>query len=749
MVEKINAIFNPTNHSYRRYNPLTDEWVLVSPHRTKRPWQGQVEKAPLYKHPSYDPGCYLCPGNQRAGGVRNPQYENTFVFTNDFAALLPDTPQAEASTNALFQTQSLRGTSRVICFSPRHDLTLPEMPVEDIRRVVDVWAEQTAELGQQYQWVQVFENKGAMMGSSNPHPHGQIWAQNVLPNEPTKEDRHQKEYFATHGRSLLLDYMEREVESGERTVVENDDWLAVVPYWAIWPFEILLLPRRHVLRLPDLMPSERDALAQVLKALLTKYDNLFETSFPYSMGWHGAPNLPQVSNNAPAPASTNLREVDSAHWQLHAHFYPPLLRSATVKKFMVGYEMMAEAQRDLTAEQAAERLRALPAQHYKKYSPNSMKALITQKFTSCFGAAPQLIVRAPGRVNLIGEHTDYNDGFVLPMAIDRAIWIALRPRDDRRVLVYSVEFEDPTEFSLDAITHKEGWGEYVRGVAWAFQEVCFHLEGWEGVMSSDIPIGAGLSSSAALEMAATQAFAVVGGWQINPGIMARIGQRAENKWVGANTGIMDQMISAAGKADHALLIDCRDLSTRHIPLPNETAVVIMDTATRHAHTDSGYNERREQCEAAANYFGVSHLRDVTIDEFNLRSADLEELPRQRARHVISENERVLQAVAAMSASNAVEMGQLMNASHISMRDDFEITNDELNIIVHLAQTQPGCIGARMTGGGFGGCAIALVHEDAVAIFVENIYTSYAEATGLDPNIYVCKATNGAEVILQP
>ncbi|MEA2008061.1 MAG: UDP-glucose--hexose-1-phosphate uridylyltransferase, partial [Chloroflexota bacterium] len=286
-------------------------------------------------------------------GIRNPNYESTFVFTNDFAALLPDTPPAEKPSHPLFQSQSVQGTCRVICFSPQHNLTLPEMPRESVRRVVDVWAEQVTELGKRYRWVQVFENKGAMMGCSNPHPHGQIWAGDWLPNEPSKENFQQWIYHNEHKRPLLLDYAKSELERGERIIVENADWLAVVPFWAVWPFEVLLLPRRHVLRLPALTNPERDALADILKNLLTRYDNLFETSFPYSMGWHGAPSLPHSKNYA--------------HWQLHAHFYPPLLRSATVKKFMVGYETMAEAQRDLTAEQAAARLRELPKSHYKTW----------------------------------------------------------------------------------------------------------------------------------------------------------------------------------------------------------------------------------------------------------------------------------------------------------------------------------------------------------------------------------------------
>ncbi|MEO1667715.1 MAG: UDP-glucose--hexose-1-phosphate uridylyltransferase [Chloroflexota bacterium] len=340
-----------TTHDFphRRYNPLTGEYVLVSPHRTKRPWQGKQETPQRDDKPQYDPNCYLCPGNTRAGGVRNPNYDSTFVFTNDFAALLPDPDGEVTSKHPLLRAENVRGTCRVICFSPRHDLTLPEMELPVIRGVVDMWAEQTAELGETYQWVQVFENKGAAMGSSNPHPHGQIWAENILPNEALKENTNQRDYLTENGSVLLMDYVALEAEKKERIVVENDDWMAVVPFWAVWPFEILLLPRRHVLRIPDLTDGERDNLASILKRLLTRYDNLFQTSFPYSMGWHGAP-----FNGEP-----------NAHWQLHAHFYPPLLRSATVRKWMVGYEMLGEAQRDITAEQAAKRLQELSEMHYK------------------------------------------------------------------------------------------------------------------------------------------------------------------------------------------------------------------------------------------------------------------------------------------------------------------------------------------------------------------------------------------------
>lgn len=335
---------NLTEHPHRRFNPLTGEWVLVSPHRAKRPWQGQQEKKAKEERPSYDPDCYLCPGNQRASGPVNDNYTSTFVFTNDFSSLLPDTPAAEMD-DGLFRARNEKGICRVICFSPRHDLTIPEMPVEAIREVIDVWVKEYNELGANdfIQSVQIFENKGAVMGCSNPHPHGQIWAQDSIPVEVDKEMRQQRAYLEEHGRALLEDYLAAELDKGERLVVENDTFVALVPFWATWPFETMILPRRRVARIGDLTDSERTGFADIYKKLTQVYDRLFDVSFPYSAGIHQAPCDGRVY----------------PEWHLHMHFYPPLLRSATVKKFMVGYEMLANAQRDITAEQSAERLRKL------------------------------------------------------------------------------------------------------------------------------------------------------------------------------------------------------------------------------------------------------------------------------------------------------------------------------------------------------------------------------------------------------
>ncbi len=377
----------------------------------------------------------------------------------------------------------------------------------------------------------------------------------------------------------------------------------------------------------------------------------------------------------------------------------------------------------------------------------SLQQQVGQEFENRFGGRPAFIVRAPGRVNLIGEHTDYNDGFVLPMAIDRAIWIALRPRNDRRVVVRSLDFDQTAEFSLEnLVKEKTEWLEYLKGVAWALQEAAYPLQGWEGVIGGDVPVGAGLSSSAALELATARTFAAISGFAWNPATMAKLGQRAENRWVGMNCGIMDQMISAAGKAGHALLIDCRSLEAQSVPLPPATSVVVLDTATRRGLVDSAYNERRAQCEEAARFFGVAALRDVSLAQFEARAAELDDVTRRRARHVVTENARTLEAVEAMRRGDAVEVGQLMNASHVSLRDDFQVSSDKLNTMVTCAIREASCYGARMTGGGFGGCAVALVRSSSAHAFAASVARSYQGVTGLAPNIYICAATNGAEVV---
>jgi UDPglucose--hexose-1-phosphate uridylyltransferase len=342
--------FNFSEHPHRRYNPLTGDWLQVSPHRANRPWQGQEEETPEEKRPQYDPDCYLCPGNSRAGDAENPEYESTFVFTNDFSALKLDTPTADYNKEDLLIARGEQGICRVICFSPRHDLTLPLMDVGQIRDVVDLWTDEYRSLGEKenINFVQIFENKGEMMGCSNPHPHGQIWAEQTIPDEPSKELKKQREYQNSHGNCLLCDYHELEQREDRRKVIENDHFIVYVPFWATWPFEILLMSKRHYQSFLDMSDEEKDALADIIRRMTIRFDNLFQVSFPYSAGFH------------PEPTDGN----DHPYWHFHMHFYPPLLRSATIKKFMVGYEMLGNPQRDITPEWSAGKLRELSEVHY-------------------------------------------------------------------------------------------------------------------------------------------------------------------------------------------------------------------------------------------------------------------------------------------------------------------------------------------------------------------------------------------------
>ncbi len=375
-----------------------------------------------------------------------------------------------------------------------------------------------------------------------------------------------------------------------------------------------------------------------------------------------------------------------------------------------------------------------------------MKQLVTQQFEEQFNAKPHFIVNAPGRVNLIGEHTDYNLGFSLPMAIDRAMWIAMRPRSDRLVNLHSLDFPTPAFFSLDNFNHEEGWAEYVAGMSWALQGAGLPLCGWEGVLASDIPIASGLSSSAALELVVARAFWAITRWDWDDIEIAKVAKQHENKWMGLQSGIMDQMISAIGEAGKAFLLDFKDLSYRAVPLPENTTVLVMNTKVPRGLVESAYNNRVKECLLACRYFGVASLRELSLEQLLERESVMDEVVYRRARHVITENRRTQSAAEYMSAGNAEKLGELMNASHASLRDDYEVSCKELNLMVDYAIGQPGCYGTRMTGAGFGGCAIALVDVNREGVIARRIAELYVRETGIVPELYMCNPSEGASLV---
>lgn len=371
---------------------------------------------------------------------------------------------------------------------------------------------------------------------------------------------------------------------------------------------------------------------------------------------------------------------------------------------------------------------------------------LIESFTLEYGAPPDFVVRAPGRVNLIGEHTDYNDGFVLPMAIDRSIWIAARQSEARRVVVHSLDFAETAFIDFDDLQSRPStWVEYLKGVAWALKDAGYELRGWDGMFAGDIPIGAGLSSSAALELGTARIFSLLAGFTWDIPVMARLCQKAENQWVGVQCGVMDQMVCAGGEAGHAMLIDCRSLEFQLVPLPSGTAILIMDTATRRGLRDSEYNLRRWQCEEAVKFFHAAALRDVSLAQFEAKAGDMDDLVRRRARHVISENQRTMLAAAAMHNNNPSVLGELMNASHRSLREDFEVSSRALDVMVECALEQDGCFGARMTGAGFGGCAIALVRAESTEPLAAQVAHRYQQRMEREAEIFVCSSANGVAV----
>jgi UDPglucose--hexose-1-phosphate uridylyltransferase len=732
-----------------RWHPLLEQWVVTATHRQERTFLPPADFCPL------------CP--TRPGGfpteVPAADYD-IVVFENRFPSFQPAPPPPAVEGTALSPVAPAAGRCEVVLYSPRHDDALAAMPLRRIRNLARVWRDRYLSLGADpaVEYVFVFENRGEAVGVTLHHPHGQIYAYPFVPPIPARELRASRVHHARTGRCLLCDAIAAEREDGRRIVLEGQRFVAFLPFFARWPYEVWLAPRAHQASMAEWTLADCDDLALVLKALLRKFDALFDRPFPYVMAVHQAP--------------TDERPHPGCH--LHVELYPPL-RSADRLKYLAGSEIGAGLFiNDTLPEESAERLRragppdlaAVRAEERRPPRPpapgagapsrpspgrSRMAAALAETFGP--GAAAVTAV-APGRVNLIGEHTDYNDGFVLPMAIEASIELSARPRPGREVRVHAADLGESVSFSLAEPlvpdpAHR--WSDYLRGVLWALGRAGVVVPGMEIAFGGDLPRGAGLSSSAALEVATALAARALAGFEMDVPRLARLCREAENDFVGVSCGIMDPFVSLAATAGHALFLDCRSLETEQIPLAlGDHRIGICHSGVPHALAASEYNVRRRECAAAvevlrSRFPGIRALRDATPDHLEACRADLGDALHRRCRHVVSENARVRESVIALRAGDLVRFGRLMVASHASLRDDYQVSCPEVDLLVDLACATPGVLGARITGGGFGGATVNLVARDALDEFRVRVVDGYRRRTGREGRLVVTAPAAGARI----
>jgi UDPglucose--hexose-1-phosphate uridylyltransferase len=731
-----------------RWHPLLEQWVVTATHRQERTFLPPADFCPL------------CP--TRPGGfpteVPAPDYD-IVVFDNRFPSFQPSPPVPAVDGTALSPVRPAAGSCEVVLYSPRHDDALAAMPLRRIRNLARVWRDRYLALGADpaVEYVFVFENRGEAVGVTLHHPHGQIYAYPFVPPIPARELAASAAHHARTGRCLLCDAIAGERADGRRIVLEGDRFVAFLPFFARWPHEVWLAPKQHQASMAEWTLADCDDLALVLKTLLQKYDALYHRPFPYVMAIHQAP--------------TDGRDHPGCH--LHLEFYPPL-RSADRLKFLAGSEIGAGLFiNDTLPEESAERLRragppdaaavraeerlAARASREPPRAPRARPATRTAEILAeRFGpGAAAVTVVAPGRVNLIGEHTDYNEGFVLPVAIEAAIELSARPRPGREVRVHAADLGESVAFSLAEPLARDPahpWSDYLRGVLRALGRAGVEVPGMDVAFGGDLPRGAGLSSSAALEVATALAVRAIAGFEMDVPRLAGLCREAENEFVGVSCGIMDPFASLAATQGHALFLDCRSLQAEQIPLAlGEHAIAICHSGVSHALATSEYNTRRRECAAGAailrgRFPGIRALRDATPAELEACRVDLGERLFRRCRHVVTENARVREAVGALRAGDLVRLGRLMAASHASLRDDYEVSCPELDLLVDLAARTPGVLGARLTGGGFGGSTVNLVARGALDPFRTRVIDEYRRRTGREGRLVVTVAAPGARIL---
>lgn len=725
-----------------RWHPFLEQWVITATHRQER----------TFLPP--DDFCPLCPTQPGGFPTEVPDdHYDVVVFENKFPSLRSPPPPPALAGSALLPVEPADGICEVVVYSPDHRGALATMPLPRIRHLLRVWRDRFLELAAipLIRYVLVFENRGEAVGVTLHHPHGQIYAFPFIPPIPERELAASRAHQQRTGRCLHCDVLAEERSDGRRVVLEGERFVAYVPFHARYPFETYLVPLAHQGSMAEWTEGDIDDLAAVLKGLLLKFDALFARPFPYMMVVHQAP--------------TDGGSHGSCH--LHFEFYSPL-RSADRIKFLAGCESGAGTFiNDTLPEESAVALRRVgprsvatmkdPGRLTRRLGPGHVHP--ADALVQVFGPGGGIITAfAPGRVNLIGEHTDYNEGFVLPMAIDAGVMLSARPRAAPEVRLHSMDFGETSTFAVDRPIQPvpaRPWSNYLRGVVWAVQRAGMRLEGMDVAFSGNLAQGAGLSSSAALEVAMALAVQALTGFAMDRPRLAQLCQVAENEFVGVQCGIMDPFVSLAARAGHALFLDCRTLAFEQVPLDlGRHVIAICDSGVRHALVGSEYNRRRQECTAGvaalqARFPAIRALRDATLEQLEACRAGLDPAVLRRCRHVISENARVREAVAALRAGDLARFGRQLDASHASLRDDYQVSCPEVDLLVELARGVPGVLGARISGGGFGGCTVNLLERDALPALRESVLTEYQRRTGRQPRLIASTAADAAEAAEGP
>ena len=711
-----------------RWNPLLRTWTMVATERQSRPLMPKD-------------WCPFCPGSGRV-----PDDYDVFKYDNDFPVLSPNPVKIEALDSSIYQNEEADGKCEVILYSPEHHKHLYQLPVEHIRKLVDLWIERIEEISKdrKVQYVFPFENKGEEVGVTMPHPHGQIYGYPFIPLKIKTELDSAKDYFEKRNKCLLCEMNEEETEERKRIVFENSDFIAYIPHFTDYPFGVFIVSKLHKGSLTDLDDKEKNSLAQILKVVTGSFDMIFNRPFPYMMVFHQVP--------------VNSKEYKDSenYYHFHIEFYTPLYTKDRIK-YYASSEMGAWAAANIVSVvETARQMRTAKLKFLSKGYNTLLRKELIREFIELYGGRESdvFVFTAPARVNLIGEHIDYNGGLVFPIDLDMYMTMAIRKRRDGRVIFRDLNFSEIAEASIfeAIIKNKEiQWANYPFGVLKVLLEKGYRIDtGFEVLFFSEIPPGAGMSSSAAFELVFAYGISEIYQLGISKKNLAILCQKVENEFVGVNCGIMDQFSIALGEKDKAMLLNCETLEYKYIPLSlGNYKMVLTNTNKPHKLENSKYNERYAECrEGLADIrkvMDIENLCKLDSEQFKkVRDAITSQTVRKRVRHVVTENERVRQAAEAIEKGDLITFGKLMEKSHSSLRDDYEVTGIELDTLFEKARKFNGCIGTRMTGGGFGGCTISLVHRDKIDEFMDVVSKGYIEERGITPLFYICESGDGVK-----